>query len=84
MKLLVSVRVGQVVNEYMQESIFLYMFGRIRMRMDPSVSRGPICSQFRFCNEKFLPIKPEGNYLMSKQNILYLMFILKQSGNSLK
>ena len=48
MKLPVSVRVGEIVNEYIQEYIFLYMFERIRMCMDPSAIRGSIFPNFAF------------------------------------
>ena len=75
MKSPVSTRVGDVEHECIQENIFLCMFGRIRVRKDPYVFRGPISLNLVF-GMKSLPVDPEGNCFNVNVIYFYLLFTL--------
>ena len=71
----VSARVEDVEHEYIQENIFLCMFGRIRVRKVPYVIRGPISVNLVFGMQS-LPVDPKGNCFNVNLIHFYLLFIL--------
>ena len=75
MKTPVSARVEDVEHEYIQENIFLCMFGRIRVRKVPYVIRGPISVNLVFGMQS-LPVDPEGNCFNVNVIYFYLLFTL--------
>ena len=75
MKTPVPARVEDVKHEYIQENIFLCMFGRIRVRKVPYVFRGPISFNLVF-GMKSLPVDPEGNCFNVNSIYFYLLFTL--------
>ena len=75
MKTPVPARVEDVKHEYIQENIFLCMFGRIRVRKVPYVIRGPISVNLVFGMQS-LPVDPEGNCFNVNVIYFYLLFTL--------